>query len=151
MPGNTTNRFINYCKLALFTNEWGFFMARQPRTPGATIEAPKATETEVVTKTTADQADADLNAILGTPDSKDAETTASTEPTSTPSEPVTPEPTAEDLQAKKEYEEFLAWRNNKASAAPLAPHVPTSSVASEPVAKRTRQVCGPHGWTTEEY
>ena len=116
-------------------------MARQPRTPGAT-EAPKTTETEVVTTTTADQADAALNAILGTPD-----TTASTEATSTASEPVTPEPTAEDLQAKKEYEEFLAWRSNKASAAP----VPTSSVVSEPVAKRTRQVCGPNGWTTEEY
>ena len=126
-------------------------MARQPRTPGATTETPKTTETAVATSTTADQADAALNAILGTPDSKDADTTDSTESTSTPSEPVAAEPTAEELQAKKEYEEFLAWRNNKASAAPVAPHVPTSSVVSEPVAKRTRQVVGPHGWTTEEY
>ena len=120
-------------------------MARQPRTPGAT-EAPKTTETEVVTTTTADQADAALNAILGTPD-----TTASTEATSTASEPVTPEPTAEDLQAKKEYEEFLAWRNSKgkkASAAPVAQHVPTSDATTP---KRTRQVVGLHGWTTEEY
>lgn len=124
-------------------------MARQPRTPGAT-EAPKTTETEVVTTTTADQADqadAALNAILGTPDSKDAETTASTEPTGTPSEPVTPGATAEDLQAKKEYEEFLAWRSNKATE-PVAQHV-TGSASSTP--KRTRQVCGPKGWTTEEY
>ncbi len=119
--------------------------ARQTKTPGATTEVPKTTETEVVTPT-ADQADAALNAILGTP-----ETTASTESTSTPSEPVAAEPTAEELQAKNEYEEFLAWRNNKASAAPVAPHVPTSGVPSEPVAKRTRQVVGPHGWTTEEY
>ena len=120
-------------------------MARQPRTPGA-ADAPKATETEVVTTTTADQADAALNAILGTPD-----TTASTEATSTASEPVTPEPTAEDLQAKKEYEEFLAWRKNKASPAtkePVAQHVPTSDATTP---KRTRQFCGPDGWTTEEY
>ena len=120
-------------------------MARQPRTPGAT-EAPKTTETEVVTTTTADQADAALNAILGTPDSKDAETTASTEPTSTVSEPVTT-PTPEEVAAKKEYEEFLAWRSNKATE-PVAQHV-TGSASSTP--KRTRQVCGPNGWTTEEY
>lgn len=118
-------------------------MARQPRTPGATNETPKTTETAVVTATTADQADAALNAILGTPD-----TTDSTESTSTPSEPVAAEPTAAELQAKKEYEEFLAWRNNKASAAPVAQHVPTSDATTP---KRTRQVCGPHGWTTEEY
>lgn len=121
-------------------------MARQPRTPGAT-EAPKTTEIEVVTTTTADQADAALNAILGTPDSKDAETTASTEPTGTGSEPVAPELTAEDLQAKKEYEEFLAWRSNKATE-PVAQHV-TGGASSTP--KRTRQVCGLDGWTTEEY
>ncbi|MBE9400448.1 hypothetical protein IQR32_03660 [Acinetobacter albensis] len=120
-------------------------MARQPRTPGVT-EAPKTTETEVVTTTTADQADAALNAILGAP-----ETTASTEATSTASEPVTPEPTAEDIQAKKEYEEFLEWRNSKgkkASATGAAQHVGTSDATTP---KRTRQVCGPHGWTTEEY
>lgn len=120
-------------------------MARQPRTPGA-ADATKATETEVVTTTTADQADAALNAILGAPD-----TTDSTESTSTPSEPVAAEPTAEDLQAKKEYEEFLAWRNSKgqqASAAPVARHVPASDATTP---KRTRQVLGEKGWTTEEY
>ena len=101
-------------------------MARQPRTPGATTEAPKATQTEVVTTTTADQADAALNAILGTPE--------------------TTEPTDE----QKEYEEFLEWRKNK-SAAPVAQHVPASSVGSEPVAKRTRQVLTDDGWTSEEY
>lgn len=95
-------------------------MARQPRTPGAT-EAPKIIE-GVVTPT-ADQVDATLDAILST-----SETT---------------EPTAE----QKEYEEFLAWRNNKA-AAPVAQHVPASSVVGE---KRTRPVLGPNGWTTEEY
>ena len=122
-------------------------MARQPRTPGAT-EAPKTTETEVVATTTADQADAALNAILGTPD-----TTDSTEATSTASEPVTPEPTAEDLQAKKEYEEFLAWRSNKATE-PVAQHVTGlhESINPKPsTPKHTRQVCGPDGWTTEEY
>ena len=123
-------------------------MARQPRTPGA-ADAPKATETEVVTPTTAANADANLDAILGTAETP--ENTGADEATSTASEPVTPEPTAEDLQAKKEYEEFLAWRNSKgkkASAAPVAQHVPTSDATTP---KRTRQVVGLHGWTTEEY
>ncbi|NNG82030.1 hypothetical protein [Acinetobacter sp. ANC 5378] len=114
-------------------------MARQPRTPGATIEAPKP---EVVQTPAPTQDDATLDAILGAPDA---------ESTSAPSEPVQEEPATKEQQDKQEYEEFLEWRNNKASAAPVAPHVPTSSVVSEPVAKRTRQVCGPHGWTTEEY
>ena len=82
-------------------------MARQPRTPGAT-EAPKTTETEVV-QTTAANADANLDAILGTaetPHSNVGENTGANEATST---------------------------------------------VSEPVAKRTRQFCGPDGWTSEEY
>lgn len=117
--------------------------ARQTKTPGQTTAPAQATPT-------AAQDDVNLDAILGTPE-KDAETTASTEATSTASEPVTPEPTTEDLQAKKEYEEFLAWRNSKgkkASAAPVAQHVGTSDATTP---KRTRQVVGPHGWTTEEY
>ena len=116
-------------------------MARQPRTPGATTEAPKATQTEVVTTTTADQADAALNAILGTPDSKS---------TSTPSEPVQEAPATKEQQDKQEYEEFLEWRKNK-SAAPVAQHVPASGVGSEPVAKRTRQVLTDKGWDSKEY
>lgn len=128
-------------------------MARQPRTPGATTEAPKTTE--VVTPTTAQQSDDVLNEILGTPDSKDAETTASTEPTGTAYKPeilLMGEPIDEDPQAKSEYEEFLEWRKNKAVAAkPVAQHAPASGVPSEPVAKRTRPVLGPHGWTSEEY
>lgn len=125
-------------------------MARQPRTPGATTEAPKTTE--VAAPTTAQQSDDVLNEILGTPDIKDAEPAASTEPTGTASEPVTPEPTAEELAERKEYEEFQAWKNNRAKASePVTPHVPTSGVVSEPVTKRTRQFCGPDGWTSEEY
>ena len=114
-------------------------MARQPRTPGAT-EAPKTTETEVVTTTTADQADAALNAILGTP-----ETTDSTEATSTASEPVTPEPTNAELL---EIINGLKSQIANQAAAPVAQHVGTSDA---PTPKRTRQVVGPHGWTTEEY
>ena len=121
-------------------------MARQPRTPGAT-EAPKPEPVQ----TTADQADAALNAILGTPESKDAAPDA--EPTGTAYEPeilLMDKPIDEDQQAKSEYEEFLAWRKNK-SAAPVAQHVPASSVGSEPVAKRTRQVLTDKGWDSEEY
>ena len=127
--------------------------ARQTKTPGAT-EAPKATETEVVTPTTAANADANLDAILGTaetPDSNVGENTGATEATSTVSEPVVVEPTAEELAERKEYEEFQAWRNSKgqqASAAPVARHVPASDATTP---KRTRQVLGEKGWTTEEY
>lgn len=129
-------------------------MARQPRTPGAT-EAPKATETEVV-QTTAANADANLDAILGTvetPDSNVGENTGATEATSTVSEPVAIEPTAEELAERKEYEEFQAWRKSKGQVAaksvePVAQHVPTFDVTAP---KRTRQVLSKDGWTTEEY
>ena len=125
-------------------------MARQPRTPGAP-DAPKATETEVVTPTTAANADANLDAILGAAET--SENTGAAEATSTVSEPVTTEPTAEELAERKEYEEFQAWRKNKGQAAaksaePVAQHVPTFDATTP---KRTRQVVGLHGWTTEEY
>ena len=118
-------------------------MARQPRTPGATTEAPKTTE--VAAPTTAQQSDDVLNEILGTPDSKDAEPTASTEPTSTASEPVQAEPTNAELL---EIINGLKSQIANQAAAPVAQHV-TGSASSTP--KRTRQVCGPKGWTTEEY
>lgn len=129
-------------------------MARQPRTPGAT-EATKATETEVV-QTTAANADANLDAILGTaetPDSNVGENTGATEATSTISEPVATELTAEEVAERKEYEEFQAWRKNKSqlaakSAEPVAQHVPTFDATTP---KRTRQVLSKDGWTTEEY
>lgn len=123
-------------------------MARQPRTPGATTEAPKATETEVATKTTADQADAALDAILGTPDAKDAEPTATTEASSSPDEPVQAEPTNAELL---EIINGLKSQIANQAAAPVAQHVPASGVGSEPVAKRTRQVLTDDGWTSEEY
>ena len=125
-------------------------MARQPRTPGAT-EASKTTET--VTPTTAANADANLDAILGTAETP--ENTGAAEATSTVSEPVAIEPTAEELAERKEYEEFQAWRKSKGqdaakSVEPVAQHVPASGGPSEPVAKRTRQYCCPDGWTIEE-
>ena len=124
--------------------------ARQTKTPGA-AEAPKATE--VVTLTAAN-ADADLDAILGTaetPDSNVSENTGAADATSTVSEPVAIEPTAEELAEREEYEEFQAWRKNKAGAAikePVAQHVPTFDATTP---KRTRQVLSKDGWTTEEY
>ena len=124
--------------------------ARQTKTPGAT-----PTTIEVVVPTAAN-ADANLDAILGTaetPNSNVGENTGATGATSAVSEPVAVEPTAEDLADRKEYEEFQAWRKNKGQVAaksvePVAPHVPTSSAETP---KRTRQVVGKNGWTTEEY
>lgn len=124
-------------------------MARQPRTPGA-ADAPKATETEVV-QTTAASADANLDAILGTAETP--ENTGAAEATSTVSEPVTTELTAEEVAERKEYEEFQAWRKSKGqdaakSVEPVAQHVPAFDATTP---KRTRQVLSKDGWTTEEY
>ena len=111
--------------------------ARKVNTPGAPEKAPTAEE----------QADAALEHITG----QDAESQdQSTNETSSVSEPV--EPTAEELAAKKEYEDFLQWRKNKGeSAQPATQHAPTSNTSTEPALKRTRQVMGPNGWITEEY
>jgi len=114
--------------------------ARKVNTPGATEKAPEPVSTT-------EQADAALEHITG----QDAESKdQSTNETSSLGTPV--EPTAEELAAKKEYEEFLAWRKNKGEAAqPATQHVPTSNAPTDPTAKRTRQVVGPNGWITEEY
>ena len=109
--------------------------ARQIKTPGATTPTPEEVK------------QSDLDAVLGTPEDQDTQDQDAS--TSTASEPVTT-PTPEEIAAKKEYEEFLAWRNNKA-AEPVARNVPASGVGSEPVAKRTRSFLGKDGWTTEEY
>ena len=110
-------------------------MARQPRTPGATA-APTTTETEVVAPTTAEQADEALDAILGTPDV-----------TGTASAPVE-DPILDDAE-RTEYEEFLAWKQSKASAKSQPPtqHVPTSDATGS---VQVRTFLGPDGWTTEE-
>ena len=114
--------------------------ARKVNTPGAPEKAPEPVST-------AEQADAALEHITG----QDAESQdQSTNETSSVSEPV--EPTAEELAAKKEYEEFLAWRKTKGeSVQPPTQHAPTSNASIDPTAKRTRQVVGPNGWITEEY
>ncbi|QKU21858.1 hypothetical protein [Acinetobacter lwoffii] len=119
--------------------------ARKVSTPGA--KTPEPTVETTAQPTTAEQADAALEHITG----QDAESQdQSTNETSSLDALV--EPTAEDLEAKKEYEEFLQWRKTKGVAAqPATQHAPTSDASTEPAAKRTRQVVGPNGWITEEY
>ena len=114
--------------------------ARKVNTPGAPEKAPEPVST-------AEQADAALEHITG----QDAESQdQSTNETSSLGALV--EPTAEELAAKKEYEEFLQWRKTKGEAAqPPTQHAPASNASTEPTAKRTRQVVGPNGWITEEY
>lgn len=115
--------------------------ARKVNTPGAPEKAPEPVST-------AEQADAALEHITG--QTSEAPQDQSTDETSSLGTPV--EPTAEDLAAKKEYEEFLQWRKSKGEAAqPATQHVPTSNAPTDPTAKRTRQVVGPNGWITEEY
>ena len=128
--------------------------ARKVSTPGAKTPEP-AVET-TAQPTTAEQADATLDAILGaaeTPNSNVGENTGAAEATSTVSEPVAIEPTAKEEADRKEYEEFQAWRKSKGEAAaksvePVAPHVSAFDVGTP---KRTRQVLSKDGWTTEEY
>ena len=108
-------------------------MARQPRTPGATA-AQTTTETEVVAPATAEQADANLDAILGTPDA-----------TGVASEPV--EGPTEDKE-RQEYEEFLAWKQSKAAvkSQPPTQHVPTSNVTGS---VQVQTFLSPDGWTSK--
>lgn len=122
--------------------------ARKVNTPGATEKAPAADTT--AQQTTAEQADAALEHITG----QDAESQdQSTNETSSLGTPV--EPTAEELAAKKEYEEFLQWRKNKGVAAQskaqvktAAPEQPTQSQATE--VKRVQNVLTDRGWDSVE-
>lgn len=116
---------------------------RKVNTPGAAEKAPEPVST-------AEQAEAALEHITGNDPAPEAPQDQSTNETSSLGEPV--EPTAEELAAKKEYEEFLQWRKNKGIAATTQPATPlTSGLANDPAPKRTRQVVGPNGWTTEEF
>ena len=110
--------------------------ARKVNTPGATEKAPEPVST-------AEQADAALEHITG--QTSEAPQDQSTNETSSLGALV--EPTAEELAAKKEYEEFLQWRKTKGESV----QPPTSNASTDPTAKRTRQVVGPNGWITEEY
>ena len=79
--GNTTNRYTLHRNLALFTNEWGFFMATTPRktqTPGAKKET---------LATAQPSADDVLDSVLGKPDA----------PAETPEQPKTAEDVLVDI------------------------------------------------------
>lgn len=108
--------------------------ARKVNTPGAPEKAP----------TTAEQADAALEHITG----QDAESQdQSTNETSSPGAPV--EPTAEELAAKKEYEEFLQWRKNKGEAVkPVKATV--QPIQSQAEVKRVQNVLTDRGWDSVE-
>lgn len=116
--------------------------ARKVNTPGA--KTPEPTVETTAQQTTAEQADAALEHITG----QDAESQdQSTNETSSLGAPV--EPTAEELAAKKEYEEFLQWRKNKGKTAqPVkATAQPTQSQAE---VKRVQNVLTDRGWDSVE-
>ena len=102
--------------------------ARKVNTPGAPEKAP----------TTAEQADAALEHITG--QTSEAPQDQSTNETSSLGALV--EPTAEELAAKKEYEEFLQWRKNKGEAA--------QPIQSQAEVKRVQNVLTEHGWDSLE-
>ncbi|MEF9956676.1 MAG: hypothetical protein RR767_05710 [Acinetobacter sp.] len=102
--------------------------ARQTKTPGAP-EAAKPTETPTDNQQVPDAADQSV--AIATDAAKVGA------------------PEAVQSEAEKEYAEFLEWRKNKGQ---LANPEPVMKDADQAVAtKRTRQVCGEHGWTSEEY
>jgi len=111
--------------------------ARKVNTPGAPEKAPEPVST-------AEQADAALEHITG----QDAESQdQSTNETSSVSAPV--EPTAEELAAKKEYEEFLQWRKTKGEAAqPVKATV--QPIQSQVEVKRIQNVLTDRGWDSVE-
>lgn len=112
--------------------------ARKVNTPGATEKAPEPVST-------AEQAEAALEHITG----QDAESQdQSTNETSSLGTPV--EPTAEELAAKKEYEEFLQWRKNKGeSAQPVKATVQQLQSQTDEV-KRVQNVLTDRGWDSVE-
>ena len=111
---------------------------RKVNTPGATEKAPEPV-------TTAEQADAALEHITG----QDAESQdQSTNETSSLGTPV--EPTAEELAAKKEYEEFLEWRKNKGEAVKPVKATAQSIQSQATEVKRTQNVLTEHGWDSLE-
>lgn len=120
--------------------------ARKTQVPGA-AKQPEVTTTEVAETTqptTAQQADAALESITGKgPEPQDQ----STNETSSVSEPV--EPTAEELEAKKEYEEFLQWRKNKGEAAKPV-KATAQPIQSQTEVKRIQNVLTERGWDSVE-
>ena len=112
--------------------------ARKVNTPGATEKAPEPVST-------AEQADAALEHITG----QDAESQdQSTNETSSPGAPV--EPTAEELAAKKEYEEFLQWRKTKGEAAQPVKATVQQLQSQTAEVKRIQNVLTDRGWDSVE-
>ena len=171
--GNTTNRYTYPCNLALFTNEWGFFMATTPRktqTPGAKKET---------LATAQPSADDVLDSVLGKPDA----------PAETPEQPKTAEDVlvdilngddlgkgdtpegfislerfdvvAKDLTETQEQlataqGELTSFKNDVSAmltrVAELQgkPQPVIANTAVTPTKKRMKSVLGPKGWTMVE-
>ena len=110
--------------------------ARKVNTPGAPEKAP----------TTAELADAALEHITG--QTSEAPQDQSTNETSSVSEPV--EPTAEELAAKKEYEEFLEWRKNKGEAVKPVKATVQQLQSQTAEVKRVQNVLTDRGWDSVE-
>ena len=119
---------------------------RQTKTPG--VETPKET-------TTAAQADAALEEILGTPDVKDADSTQNeSEVAADALVPVEQfDAVAQqlaDAQAKlAAYEKQTKAVSKTAAAAPAAQNTQVTAGAGS--VRRTREVLTEFGWSKEEY
>lgn len=113
--------------------------ARKVNTPGAPEKAPEPVST-------AEQADAALEHITG--QTSEAPQDQSTNETSSVSEPV--EPTAEELAAKKEYEEFLQWRKTKGEAVKPVKATVQQLQSQTAEVKRVQNVLTDRGWDSVE-
>src|SRR5690606_26304154 len=107
--------------------------ARKVNTPGAKTPEPVST---------AEQADAASEHITG--QTSEAPQDQSTNETSSLGAPV--EPTAEELAAKKEYEEFLQWRKNKGEAVKPVKATVQQLQSQTTEVKRVQNVLTDRGW-----
>ena len=176
--GNTTNRYTLHRNLALFTNEWGFFMATTPRktqTPGAKKET---------LATAQPSADDVLDSVLGKPELGKPDAPAETPEQLKTAEDVlvdilngddlgqsdTPEGfisleqfdvVAKDLTETQEQlamaqGELTSFKNDVSAmltrVAELQgkPQPVIANTAVTPTKKRMKSVLGPKGWTMVE-
>ena len=175
--GNTTNRYTLHRNLALFTNEWGFFMATTPRktqTPGAKKET---------LATAQPSADDVLDSVLGKPELGKPDAPAETSEQPKTAEDVlvdilngddlgqsdTPEgfislehfdAVAKDLTGAQEQlataqGELISFKNDIGAMLTRVAELqgkpqPVIANAVAPTKKRMKSVLGPKGWTMVE-
>ncbi|OAL84463.1 hypothetical protein AY605_07305 [Acinetobacter sp. SFD] len=116
--------------------------ARKVNTPGATEKAPAADTTPI------GATELDPKGEKATGEMSEALQDQSTNETSSLGALV--EPTAEELTAKKEYEEFLQWRKTKGEAVKPVKATVQQLQSQTAEVKRIQNVLTERGWDSVE-